>query len=75
MLLKINNSRICKHSQRSKYFKAKIFADNPQNREINEKFSPSKYLGYRPCAYQGVVWQKPEKSCYGFKFHDSLREK
>ena len=22
-----------------------------------------------------MVSQKPEKSCYGFKFHDSLREK
>ena len=27
---------------------------------------------YRPCACQGMVWQKLEKGCYGFKFHNSL---
>ena len=44
MLLKIKFSRICKMYYtiwKSKYFKAKtIFADKPQNREINENFLP-----------------------------------
>ena len=53
-------SRICKHFQNvfsymevyfpSKYFKAKIFTDNPKNHEISENFpAPSKYLG--SCIY------------------------
>ena len=30
---------------------------------------------YRPCACQGVVGKNWSKSCYGFRFHGSLRKK
>ena len=59
MLLKIKFSRIFPKCIR--FFKAKIFADNPQNREIIEVFPLATFRLYGSLAPRPCFRRRPEK--------------